>query len=65
MKYNFNFLTEEENNLLYSVLTRSMDMLSDEIESMLVDVKESQILFDKLVGLHEKIEIEESGEKKK
>jgi hypothetical protein len=65
MKYNFNFLTEEENNLLYSVLTGSMDMLSDEIESMLVDVKESQILFDKLVGLHEKIEIEESGEKKK
>lgn len=65
MKYNFNFLTEEENNLLYSVLTGSMDMLSDEIESMLVGVKESQILFDKLVGLHEKIEIEESGEKKK
>lgn len=64
MKYNFNSLTEEENVLLYSVLIGSIDMLSAEIESKLVDVKETQKLFDKLVDLHGKIKIEESGEKK-
>lgn len=64
MKYNFNSLTEEENVLLYSVLIGSMDMLFAEIESKLVDMEESQKLFDKLVDLHGKIKIEESGEKK-
>ncbi len=64
MKYDFNSLTEEENVLLYSVLIGSIDMLSAEIESKLVDVKETQKLFDKLVDLHGKIKIEESGEKK-
>ena len=64
MKYNFNSLKEEENVLLYSVLIGSIDMLSAEIESKLVDVKETQKLFDKLVDLHGKIKIEESGEKK-
>ena len=64
MKYDFNSLTEEENVLLYSVLIGSIDMFSAEIESKLVDVKETQKLFDKLVDLHGKIKIEESGEKK-
>lgn len=50
--------------LLYSVLIGFIDMLSAEIESKLVDVKETQKLFDKLVDLHGKIKIEESGEKK-
>ncbi len=63
MRYDFNLLTEEENDLLYNILVGFMDFLCADIEEGLNDVKEKQEFFNKIVDLHRKIEIKEMREK--